>query len=389
MPLLDYPPLRTLYGLSALALFILRLPFLVLQYALPSLRQHRSYTFRQALGVRALSAAVYHQSVLHIKTPLPLTPGAEKHRFIVVKPANAAYYKGSLADEKTRPVDIGATWYNAPLTAWKTGDADGDAHAHNDKTLVVLHIHGGGFVVADGRTTASGPFASSLLHHTPATHILTPQYRLSTLPASSSPSSHAFPAALQDSLTAYLYLLHTLHIPPSRIILSGDSAGGNLAIALLRYIATYGSALAIPAPSAAWLWSPWTAPVRNSRAEMHANANFATDYLPHNFVAWGSSAYAGVGGQQALASPWVSAEGHAFRTGVPLWVNVGGKEVLYFDGVKWVEEMRDAGNDVTLDVEERAVHDILLFPAWVGFGEEARACARRAGEWVRRVRKAE
>ena len=140
--------------------------------------------------------------------------------------------------------------------------------------------------------------AKKLLKHTPATHVFCPQYRLSTLPVSK--TSNPFPAALQDSLTSYLYLLNDLKISPKNIILSGDSAGGNLAIALLRYITDYGSELGLPAPSSALLWSPWTNPADTSGSYVHDNRNYATDYISPPFTAWGTSAYAGEGRDKVL-----------------------------------------------------------------------------------------
>jgi acetyl esterase/lipase len=171
-----------------------------------------------------LFSAVYHLSAVQNKTPLPLTPQKEKERFIVLQPASETYYKGPLLSEDVKPGDVGATWYPAPLSA----------NSDLTSATVVLHIHGGAFVVGDGRTEATGYLASCLLKHTPATHVFAPQYRVSTLPANK--TSNPFPAALQDSLSAYLYLIKTLKISPKNIIIGGDSAGGNLAIAILRYI---------------------------------------------------------------------------------------------------------------------------------------------------------
>jgi acetyl esterase/lipase len=152
-------------------------------------------------------------------------------------------YKGPLrSNVDVKPVMIGATWYPEPLTR-------GSDYSH-DK--VILHIHGGAFVLSDGRPPESGQFARRLLKHTTATHAIFPQYRLSRLPVSK--TSDAFPAALQDSLTSYLYLVNDLKILPKDIVLSGDSAGANLCIALLRYIKDYGTELNIPNPSACLLW---------------------------------------------------------------------------------------------------------------------------------------
>ena len=62
-----------------------------------------------------------------------------------------------------------------------------------------------------------------------------------------------FPAALQDALTSYVYLIFDLAILPSNIILSGDSAGGHMALQLLRYISDHGAELSLPLPQCAWL----------------------------------------------------------------------------------------------------------------------------------------
>lgn len=313
---------------------------------------------------------------VQVATPTPLTPGGEKERFVRIKPAGSEQYKGPLRiNNDVQPVEIGATWYPKPLSA----------SAEKTGLKVILHIHGGAFVSGDGRTQASGYFAKLLQKHVGATHILMPQYRISTLPASK--TSNPFPAALQDSLTAYLYLLNDLHVAPENIILSGDSAGGNASIALLQYISEFGADLRLPNPSAALLWSPWVDPSDTSGSFVHDNPNYATDYLSVSFTLWGTGAYAGTGGQKTLSSPYVTFKNHAFKTPVPLFVNTGSGEILYFDDCEWAEKMKDAGNDVTLDVEKNVPHDVLLLGNILGFHAEATACAKRAGEWLSSKRK--
>lgn len=99
-----------------------------------------------------------------------------------------------------------------------------------------------------GRSHEGNAPASMLLTHTGASHVFMPQYRLSCN------KDCQFPAALQDALTAYCYLTQTMHVPADRIVLSGDSAGGNLVLSLLRYLAEFGDALKLGSPRAAWLW---------------------------------------------------------------------------------------------------------------------------------------
>lgn len=371
MSLLTYQPIKGAYVLAALGFELLRLPLFIVKYLTSYGRQHPEWTFRQALSTRIIFAFIYHFATVQAITPTPLTPGSEKDRFVRIKPAQSDQYKGPLRiNNDVQPVEIGATWYPKPLSA----------SADKSDVKVILHIHGGAFVMGDGRTQSGGYLAKLAQKHMGATHVLMPQYRISTLPVSK--TSNPFPAALQDSLTAYLYLLNDLHIAPQNIILSGDSAGGNASIALLRYISEYGADLDLPNPGAALLWSPWIDPSDTSGSYVYDNANYKTDYLSPPFTLWGAGAYAGLAGKTVLSNPYVSFKDRTFRTSVPLFINTGGGEVLYFDNSEWAEKMRDAGNDVTLDVEKKVPHDLMMLANILGFHAEATACAKRAGKWL-------
>jgi len=59
------------------------------------------------------------------------------------------------------------------------------------------------------------------------------EYRLSSM--TSKTAAHQFPSALIDGITSFRYLLE-LGFQPENIILTGDSAGGNLALGLARYL---------------------------------------------------------------------------------------------------------------------------------------------------------
>ncbi|KAF2201926.1 alpha/beta-hydrolase [Delitschia confertaspora ATCC 74209] len=382
MTLLSYHPFKALYILAAVWFEVSRLPFWLLKYLFSFGRPHPNYTFRQALGLRIVSSFVHHSAAVRLHTPLPLTPGREKGRWVVIEPAEQKYYKGPLeSNPDVKPERIGGTWYPAKLTR------EGVESKKKD-IMVCLHVHGGAFVIGDGRTGASGYFAKKITAHTGVTHVFKPQYRLSKLPASK--TSNPFPAAIQDSLASYLYLLHDLKIPASQIVLSGDSAGANAAISLLRYLTEFGGELNIPNPVAAWLWSPWVEP-RNAlpASSLISNPNYSTDYLPPAFTVWGAHAYAGLSGPSFLSNPYISSLKHPFRTPVPLWVNTGGKEVLFGEDCEFVEKMRAEGNRIELDVEEMAPHDVCLIGGILGMDGEATRCAERAGGWLGGVRRGE
>lgn len=65
---------------------------------------------------------------------------------------------------------------------------------------------------------------------------------------------HPFPTQLLEALSAYYHLVHELDIPPNRIILIGDSAGGHLALALQRYLL---QSNILPSSGGLILFSPW------------------------------------------------------------------------------------------------------------------------------------
>ncbi|CRG85982.1 hypothetical protein PISL3812_02985 [Talaromyces islandicus] len=151
--------------------------------------------------------------------------------------------------------------------------------------MVILYIHGGALYLMDPCT-----------HRVPLAHLckltgaraLSVRYRLAP--------QNPFPAALIDVLTAYLSLIHpppgSFHepVPANKIIISGDSAGGNLSLALLQTLLTlrrsvpmvqfHGKEVPIELPAGLALSSPWC-DVTRSMPSVHNNAKY--DYLdpPH------------------------------------------------------------------------------------------------------------
>ncbi|ORY69016.1 alpha/beta hydrolase fold-3 domain-containing protein [Pseudomassariella vexata] len=368
--LISYQPLSFLYKLFHICSVIARIPSWLLQYAL--FRPHPKWTLRQSLLVRILHELVYMDSMTETAQPLSLHPGKEKNRFLVIEPASAAFYKGPLEVEGIHPAAVGTTWY--PRT---------DLHPRDrySITSVILHLHGGAFIQGDGRTSQLSFLASTLLVHADVSCIFAPQYRLSCRPG-----SHPFPAALQDALTSYLYLIHDLGIPASHITLSGDSAGGNLAIALVRYLTFFGAELSIPLPDNVVLLSPWVSLVNSlaSDARQQLNPHFKTDILPPSFVRWGAEAYSRL---VPASDPYISSLGHPFATSVPIFVNFGSAELLQVDGKRWVEEMRGVqGGEVVIEYEEAAPHDTLLVGDMIDWKHSAEGVAAKIGVFIRVAR---
>ena len=133
--------------------------------------------------------------------------------------------------------------------------------------------------MCEGSPGDSGYAANLLVAHA-AAKALFPSYRLA------SNEDGRYPASLQDAIIAYGYLLD-LRILSGKVVLSGDSAGGNLAIGLLRYVAEYHHVL--PGPSSLLLWSPTTdlSVVRKPEV-IDQNQRSYTDFLSGRFCAWGA-----------------------------------------------------------------------------------------------------
>ncbi|KAF1982135.1 alpha/beta-hydrolase [Aulographum hederae CBS 113979] len=374
--LVTHQPFKAVYALLAITYEAWRLPIWILIYAFPSGRPHPKWTTGQAIMVHIIKAFLDHTSYVKIKTPLSLEPGSLKDRFVVLPPASPSTYIGPAEDAKEgkiAPQKIGGTWYPS---AYKRSEASPRTED------VILHFHGGAYAIGDGRPADAGFVAKTLLAHSGAHRIFAPQYRLASNPEG------RYPAAFQDAVTSYAYLVRTLGIPANRITISGDSAGGNLALALLRYVEEYGETVGLPRPGCCWLWSPW---VDVATAKIPQNLldspHYHSDYLAKGFGAWGANLFAPEP-EVDDKDPYVSPLGHPFKTSTPVFVQTGTAEVLYPDDVKIAEDLKKVdGNVVELFEVNGAPHDILLVGDKIRFVEEAKVAAGRAGDFLRANRR--
>ncbi|KAH8175136.1 alpha/beta hydrolase fold domain-containing protein [Sarocladium implicatum] len=346
-----------------LALFALR----AVLYAHSTSRPVRRWSYRQAVGVALFALITKYASVLRIAPKLSLRHGREKERFVVAEPAPANYYEGPTSSPTIRPEPVGLTWHPRP-----------PSQQSDDSSPVVLHFHGGAYVLFSGRDEDTGFGAQMLTRHLGCASVCAPQYRLS-----SHKDGH-FPAALQDAITAYHHLITDMQVPASRIILSGDSAGGNLALALARYIHSHGAAHNLPMPSAITLWSPWVDIGDALRSTVESKRNYATDYLCTSFSRWGSESFTQNRTIDA-ASPYISPLHHPFSLAgseVPLFIQVGESEVLFDDCVLLAKRFTEAGWTVRLSVSPNSPHDILTCGNILGFATEVQAAVRAAKDFL-------
>ncbi|KAM5369009.1 hypothetical protein ACJZ2D_009212 [Fusarium nematophilum] len=366
------PPLKSmylyicalLYSPWLLSRFFLDISLCLLPFARPS----KEWTLDQAARMRVVRLALLYWSLTRSGDRLTLREGKERNRFEVINPRSPKLYRGVLSDIHIQPGQLGMTW---------TPSRPPPAELVQPNMLVVLHFHGGGFVIGNGRDEDTGYLARTLIRHMGCTHVCTPQYRLS-----SSKDGH-FPAPLQDALTTYLDLIRSKGVPATQIILSGDSAGANLALGLLRYIHEYGQADGIPFPRAATLWSPWVDVNAALQQDLTLSPNYKTDYLNIDFGRWGASTISDFGRIDPL-SPYLSPLHHPFslKEPIPVFVNAGGREVLCDDIKTFSQRYSKAGWLVHLDVSKGCPHDILLLGSRIGFAAEAEQAAEKAKKFL-------
>ncbi len=246
------------------------------------------------------------------------------------------------------PVDAGGVpslWVSAP------GVSD---------DRVLLHFHSGGYVM--GSAKGYREFAYRLSRAADA-RVLVPDYRLAP--------EHPYPAPVEDAVTVYRWL--AAQVDPSRIVTTGDSAGGGLNLATLVALRDAGDTL----PAAAVVISPLT----DLAAEGESyESNRERDPVVTKELAVGMGiVYLGEGRDPKdtpLGSP-LYAEVHELP---PLFVIAGEAETLRDDSVRFVEKVHAAGGRAELVVTDDMLH---IFPLFASILPEGRDAIEQIGAFIR------
>jgi acetyl esterase/lipase len=222
----------------------------------------------------------------------------------------------------------------------------------------IFHIHGGGFAL--GSPAGSAGLASALARKT-GMRAVSAGYRLAP--------EHPYPAALQDVTTAYRALAGPA-ASAGPIVVSGDSAGGNLALELL----IAGQAQGLTMPAAALLLSPitdLTVTGASYAGKAHADPAItaqairtrAADYL------------AGTDPADPRVSPV-----YADLSGLPpLLIQAGSHEVLLDDATRLAAKAAADNVAVILDITPGVPH---VFQAFAALLDEGDAALNRAARFI-------
>jgi acetyl esterase/lipase len=194
---------------------------------------------------------------------------------------------------------------------------------------IIIHLHGGAFAVGNALTHRA--IGTHLAMHA-GCKVLMLNYRLCP--------EHPFPAALTDVVETYQLLKE--HNPNQAIALSGDSAGGNLAITATLQLQQQQRVL----PNALGLICPWTdLKISNPSHQTKASVD---PYFPNSERLIASAKT--YGGQEKLSNPLVSPQYAKITSFPPVMTHAGEFEALQDDAALFHQKLIDAGIESHLEV---------------------------------------
>jgi acetyl esterase/lipase len=276
--------------------------------------------------------------------PVPETPPT-----LAEQRAGMSAFLGAVtlpADVQTSKVSangVPAEWFSVPAS---------------DPARVVLYLHGGGYVI--GSIDTHREFTARVARAC-AGRVLSLDYRLAP--------ENPFPAAVDDAVAGYRYLLAS-NVNPSGIVIAGDSAGGGLTVATLVALKQAGE----PMPAAGICLSPWV-DLEGTGDSM--TSRDAVDPMVHKPALQEMAAHylQGKNVREPLASPL-----YADLAGLPpLLVHVGTSETLFDDSTRLTAKAKAAGVDVTFEAWDEMIHVFQVFPTL----PEALKATEKIGKFIR------
>ncbi len=198
---------------------------------------------------------------------------------------------------------------------------------------VLLYLHGGGFVYPQ---TPPHLQMGAYLARESGLRTLMVDYRVAP--------AHPYPAALEDCVTAYRWLI-SQGFEAKQIVIAGDSAGGNLTLTTLMRLRDLG----LPLPVAGACLSP----VANLAHREYTGPAGEDPLLHPKARRFYSRSYVGANDPR---DPLISPEFGSWQGLPPLLIHAGDDEVLKADAFKIQQLATAAGVEVTLEIYPRMWH---------------------------------
>jgi acetyl esterase/lipase len=259
---------------------------------------------------------------------------------------------------------LGAIYPTPPDVTLRAEDANGVAAEWSatptaDQQRVTLYLHGGGYVIG---SLSSHRHLVAELGRASGTRTLALNYRL----APEAP----YPAAVDDALSGYKFLL-SQGIKPSSIAIAGDSAGGGLTIATLVAARDAG----LPQPACAVCISPWV-DLEMIGASMTSKAGEDPIVQRDLLEPWAKYYLNDASARTPLAAPL-----NANLKGIaPLLIQVGSAETLLDDSIRLAGHASAQEVPVRLEAWPEMLHVWHFFHPMLADGRRA---LKVAGEFIR------
>lgn len=203
---------------------------------------------------------------------------------------------------------------------------------------VVLQLHGGGYI--GPMKNIYRDFAVQYSKRTMGGDVLTVDYRVAP--------EYPYPAALEDAVAAYQWLLEKRRYAPDKIVVAGDSAGGGLTLALVLYLRDH----QIPLPAGVIVMSPWT-DLTCSGETFQTNFDRDPQFGGTKDNMLYDSSY--IGGADPK-DPYLSPVFGDYRGFPPVLMQVGSEEVLLSDTLRVADKLREAKSRLRVSVYDGMFH---------------------------------
>jgi monoterpene epsilon-lactone hydrolase len=251
-------------------------------------------------------------------------------------------------DVRREPVDAGGVpgeWISTPESA---------------PERVIYYLHGGAYFMGSVNTHRE---LISRLSRAARARAIAIDYRLAP--------ENPFPAAVEDSTSAYRWLIST-GVDPARLVIAGDSAGGGLTLATLVALRDAGE----PLPAAAVCLSPWV-DLEGIGESMITRAEVDPMIQRDSLIQAGKAYLGDADPHTPLAAPLYA----DLRGLPPMLIQVGTAEALLDDATRFAERARAAGVEVTLEPWDDMFH---VWQFCASILPEGQAAIDRIGEFVRK-----
>jgi acetyl esterase/lipase len=271
----------------------------------------------------------------------------------------------SIQEQRTRMDELSRRGIRLPKGVAVRSIQAGNVHAEwltpfeVEPQATILYLHGGGYCICSPDTHRG---LAARLALASKSRLLLLEYRLAP--------EHPFPAALEDALAAYRWLLAE-GASPANLIIAGDSAGGGLTLATAFSLRASGE----PLPSALALISPWTdltfsgetvSTLGKVDPVLKFDGRPLVDYYTNGRLA---------------TDPLISPLFGDLQGLPPIFIQVGSDEILLSDSTRLAEKAQATGVDTQLEIWPGMWH---VFQVFAPYLPEAQQAIDQMGAFIRR-----